>query len=140
MDLFDQLSAQNYALLFQLQSVCILALMFTGVALRRQRSKHVKLMSVAIAWDVLLILQIELSRGAIVKASKVVTNTTILNIHVTFAVLCVILYGLMIYTGRKLLKNQNHLRSRHRMLGILTLSLRLLTFITSFFTVSSTVS
>jgi len=92
--------------------------------------------SVAIIWDILLILQIELTRGAIVKASKAVTNEMMLNIHVSIAVSTVILYLLMIYTGRKLIKGDQSIRPRHKALGWTTLVMRTLTFITSFWAVT----
>jgi hypothetical protein len=92
-------------------------------------------MSIAMIWDVLLILQIELSRSAILKASKAVTNPMILNIHVSIAVSTVILYGFMVHSGRKLLAGDNSIRPRHKKLGYLTLFMRTLTFITSFWAV-----
>lgn len=117
------------------QSLGILILMAIGISLHRKRNIHWKIMSTAIVWDILLILQIELSRSAIMKASKAVTNPMILNIHVSIAVTTVILYGFMIYTGRKVLAGQNDLKPRHRTLGFLTFSMRVLTFITSFWAV-----
>lgn len=121
--------------LMQSQSLCILLLMVAGVIVRRRRQLHVKIMSAVIIWDVILILQIELSRSAILKASKAVTNALALNIHVSIAVSTVILYGFMIYTGRKLLRGQEQIRPRHKVLGWTTLSMRILTFVTSFWAV-----
>lgn len=120
----------------QAQSFCIVLLMIVGIAYRRRRDKHVKIMSAAMIWDVILILQIELSRSAILKASKALTNTTLLNIHVAIAVTTVILYGFMVYTGRALLNGRNEFRQRHKYLGYMTFSLRVLTFITSFWAVA----
>lgn len=124
------------AWLMQAQSFCIVLLMIVGIAYRRRRDKHVKIMSAAMIWDVILILQIELSRSAILKASKALTNTTLLNIHVAIAVTTVILYGFMVYTGRALLNGKNEFRQRHKYLGYMTFSLRVLTFITSFWAVA----
>ena len=123
------------AMLMQGQSFCILLIMVIGIYFRRQRSKHVKLMSLAMIWDVVLILQIELSRSAILKASKAITNTTALNIHVTIAVSTVVLYFFMIHSGRKLLAGELTIRPRHKLLGWTTLTMRILTFITSFWAV-----
>ena len=92
-------------------------------------------MSSAIIWDILLILQIELGRGAINKASQAMTNTMMLNIHVSIAVSTVLLYFALIYTGRKFLKGQTSIRPLHRKLGISAVIMRTLTFITSFFAV-----
>ena len=92
-------------------------------------------MSTVLIWDVLLILQIELGRGAVEKASKAVVNPMILNIHVTFAVLSVIFYVLLVLTGRKLLKGEEIIRPRHRLFGWTAFTLRTLTLLTSFFAV-----
>lgn len=117
------------------QSLAILILIIVGIFYRRRRTLHVRIMSVAMIWDVILILQIELSRSAILKASKAMTNTTLLNIHVTIAVTTVVFYALMVYTGRRLLAGQVQIRPKHRILGYSTLVLRILTFVTSFWAV-----
>jgi hypothetical protein len=124
------------ALLMQAQSLCIVLLMLWGIIKRRQRQLHVKIMSLAMVWDIILILQIELSRSAILKASKAVANPMILNIHVSIAVSTVILYGFMVYTGRALLSGRNEIRNKHKILGYSTFLMRLLTFATSFWAVS----
>ena len=121
--------------LMQSQSLCIVLLMVAGIVVRRRRKLHVKIMSFAMIWDVILILQIELSRSAILKASKAMTNALALNVHVSIAVSTVILYGFMVYTGRKLLNGENSIRPRHKVLGWTTFSLRVLTFVTSFWAV-----
>jgi uncharacterized membrane protein YozB (DUF420 family) len=110
--------------------------MILGVYLRRDRKKHVKIMSSAIAWDILLILQIELSRGAIKKASAVMTNPMLLKVHLFFAIGSVVLYVLMVLSGRKLLAGDNSVRQKHKLLGRTTLFFRIMTFITSFWAAS----
>ncbi|HXH76351.1 MAG TPA: hypothetical protein VNJ08_15375 [Bacteriovoracaceae bacterium] len=121
--------------LMQIQSLCIVLLMLVGIYFRRERKKHVKIMSLTMIWDVLLILQIELSRSAILKASKAATNALLLNIHVSIAVSTVILYIFMVYTGRAMLSGQTQIRQKHRLLGYTTLFMRILTFVTSFWAV-----
>jgi hypothetical protein len=121
--------------LMQGQSLCIVLLMLVGIFNRKRRQIHVKLMSLAMVWDVLLILQIELSRSAILKASKALTNSVALNIHVSIAILTVVLYGFMIHSGRKLLSGQNQIRTRHRNLGWSTFMMRILTLVTSYWAV-----
>ncbi len=123
------------AIFFQTQSIIIYILMIVGITKRKNRTQHVPIMKTVLIWDVLLILQIELSRGAIDKASEVVVNPMILNIHVTFAVLSVVFYGLLVWTGRKLLKGHEIVRPRHRLFGWTAFTLRTLTLITSFFAV-----
>ncbi len=124
------------ALFMQIQSFCIVILMAVGILVHKRRKLHVKLMSLAMIWDVALILQIELSRSAILKASKAVENALALNIHVSIAVSTVIFYGFMLYTGRAVLSGDNTLRKRHRALGYTTFILRILTFVTSFWAVA----
>ena len=123
------------AVFLQIQSALILGLMFYGVSKRKQRNLHVKIMSSAIAWDILLILQIELSRSAVAKASKAMVNPMWLNIHVSIAILSVLFYFAMVYTGTRMLKNDQTIRKLHRKLGVTTLILRTLTFLTSFMAV-----
>ena len=108
-----------------------------GIYLRCQRTIHIKMMSTSIIWDILLILQIELSRGAVMKASKAVQNPMILNIHVALALTTVLLYAAMVITGYKLYKGSLTVRPKHRILGWLTYTIRILTFITSFWAVQS---
>jgi len=123
------------AVILEIQSFLVLSTMFYGVSKHAQRSKHVKIMGFAMAWDIILILQIELSRGAIAKASQAFSNPMMLNIHVSIAVSCVLLYIVMIMIGRKVLMGNNALLPRHKLIGRITLGLRILTFITSFFVV-----
>ena len=127
------------AVIFQLQSACILILMYVGVIFRHQRRLHIKLMGTAMLWDLALILQIELTRSAIGKASESImgNKSLILNIHVSMAIACLILYALILITGRKLLAGKNAIRTRHRRLGFTTLILRTFVFGTSFFAVTS---
>lgn len=121
------------ALFFQLQSIIIYGLMILGISKRKNRRHHVPLMAAVIIWDVILIIQIELTRGAIEKASKIPVNPFLLNIHVTFAVLSVVFYGLLVWTGKKLLNADNSVRKRHRVFGWSAFTLRTLTLLTSFF-------
>ena len=86
-------------------------------------------------FHILLILQIELSRGAIEKAMKVAKNQFLLNFHVSIAVTTVILYFVMARTGYLLKKGVISYRPRHKYIGLLTILLRLTTYVTSFFVV-----
>lgn len=123
------------AVIFQVQSTIILLLIYFGIYHRRNRILHVKTMITAIIWDVVLILQIELTRKAIATALKPAENSFILNFHITIAVTTVLLYGSLFYTGRKMLKGEYQIRPRHKMLGMTAATLRTLTYITSYFAV-----
>lgn len=124
------------AVVFQIQSFLVYALMVFGITKRKNRKVHVPTMIAVLTWDILLILQIELNRAAVEKASKALVNPWILNVHVSFAVTTVVFYFLLIHTGRKLLKGQNNYRLRHRIFGWTAFTLRTLTLITSFFAVA----
>ncbi len=119
----------------QVQSFAILALMIYGVSQHRRRLRHTRIMYAAMLWDVALILQIELSRNAILKASRALENPWALNIHVSIAVTTVVFYGFMLFTGRKVMAGDNGRLPLHRRLGYTTLLLRALTFATSFWAV-----
>lgn len=121
---------------FQMQSSIIVALMLLGVYLKKNRSKHIPIMLTVIIWDIFLILQIELNRKAVAKATKMLSNPTILNIHVLLAISTVVFYFIMIYTGREILKKERQWQIWHKRFGLSTVLLRLLTYITSFFVVS----
>lgn len=123
--------------LFQIQSALIFLLMIFGIMNRKIRSRHVPIMATVIAWDIILILQIELNRGAVAKASHALTNPMMLNIHVSLATASVIFYGLLIFTGRKLLNNAMKVKALHRNFGWIAFVLRFLTLATSFFAVKS---
>lgn len=124
-------------LIFQIQSTIILILMYVGVSVRKQRTKHVKIMGTVIAWDILLVLQIELTRSAIEKASHAMTNSALLNFHVTIAVLTVVLYFAMLWSGRKMLKNEFGVRKLHKFMGISTVILRTMVYVTSYMVVTN---
>lgn len=122
------------SIIFQIQSAIILGMLYFGATLaRRNRNKHVKVMTVAIVWDLLLVLQIELTRKAINTATQVTTNSGLMNFHIAIAVSVVVLYLFMFVLGRKILKGDQSKKKLHKFLGIVTLVLRTSTFITSFF-------
>ena len=127
------LSEKEIALVFQAQATLIAVLFLLGLYFKNRRSRHVKIMSTAIVWDLLLVGQIEWNRGAVGKAVQFGENTWLLNAHVAAAITTVLLYGAMIYTGRKLLKGQNSLRPLHKKMGLTTLGLRFFVYISSFF-------
>lgn len=109
--------------------------MCLGILNRKNKQRHIPIMATVITWDIILILQIELNRKAVEKAMQALTNPMLLNIHITIAVSCVVLYFFLIFTGRKLLNNNFKVKKTHRILGWSAFILRLLTLITSFYAV-----
>ena len=106
-----------------------------GLYHRRTRPIHIKTMVAVIAWDVLLILQIELTRGAVAKTLSVGDNNFLLNLHVGLAVACVLGYAGLVFTGRSILQGQVKRRILHRRLGLATAVVRVLVLLTSFWAV-----
>jgi hypothetical protein len=126
----------DLAIVFQIQNIIIYALLLAGLYYRRKRDLHVKIMGSMILWDLLLVAQIELSRGAVAKAVQVEKNPALLTFHIAMALTSVLLYFALIYFGRKLLKGDQSVRPMHKKLGALCTVTRSLTFVTSFFTVA----
>lgn len=120
------------SVIFQAQSFIIVGILLYGVYHRKNRYKHIRMMYLGIIWDLLLVAQIELSRQAIATASMATTNPVLLNIHISLAVSTVLLYGVMVITGKKLQKHNESFRTRHKILGWTTLTVRILTLITSY--------
>ncbi|MAZ47205.1 MAG: hypothetical protein CME65_01500 [Halobacteriovoraceae bacterium] len=116
---------------FQVQSFIIVALMLYGVSQRKIRFKHMRIMKIVIAWDLLLVAQIELTRQAINTASKAMTNPWFLNFHISLAVSTVLLYFCLLYTGTRLNKGDESIRKWHKPLGLTTVVFRLATLVTS---------
>ena len=126
--------------IFQAQSLAIVLLMYIGVYWARSKkwTRHGKIMGSIVIWDILLILQIELNRGAVLKATEAMSDWSakaILNVHVSMAIVTVLLYFFLVFAGRRILKGEasERLRQAHRMAGRSAVTLRTLTFLTSFF-------
>ncbi|MCO4793648.1 MAG: hypothetical protein KC493_08055 [Bacteriovoracaceae bacterium] len=122
--------------IFQIQSTLILCLIYIGLYYRQFPTRHVKIMAISITWDLLLILQIELTRGAVEKASKALSNPMLLNFHIAVAVFTVVLYFALIYTGRKMLAKDYSFQKMHRLFGRSAVLCRTITYITSYMVVS----
>jgi len=123
----------DYRLIFKIESFIILSLFFYGLSIRKQKLKHIKVMVSAIVWDILLVLQIELSRSAIKQTFNPNKNSTLLNIHISIAVTTLFLHFFMLYSGNKLRKGNLKNKSLHVKLGLLDVFLRTLNFATSLF-------
>lgn len=117
--------------MFYIGSTIVMLILLAGFLLRRNRRWHVLLMSGAFVIDVLLVLGIEFSIHAV---EKVVLRevTWITLVHVGISLLVFLLYGLMIRSGRGILKAQPDARLRHRNLSLIFLGMRSLNYVTSF--------
>ncbi|MBI2520120.1 MAG: hypothetical protein HYV97_06875 [Bdellovibrio sp.] len=126
---------------FQIQNALVLAILLWGLKERYHRKRHVVIMTSALLWDLLLVIQIQFARHAIQKAMAAPTNPLVLNVHVTFALTTGLLYLPIFFMGTKLKKRPltltpaTHARLRfwHKNIGITAFALRCLTFVSSFF-------
>jgi len=114
--------------LLQAISVFVVALLFFGLARRRNPRVHIPVMLTAFAADVALVLYIELSRGAIETA--VGPTPTIMKIHIFFSVTTVVLYVVQIVTGARRYRGRGG--KYHKETGIAFIAFRLLNLVTSF--------
>lgn len=127
-------------LVFQIQSILIVALMVYGVLnAKKNRLVHRKIMIAAMIWDLILILQIELTRSAIAKAASVLDkpHQMLFYIHLFFAISTVLLYPLAAYSGQQLIKNNSSLSAKHKNIGRVILFFRISTLFTSYFVVAA---
>ncbi len=121
------------AALFQIQSSIVVVLLILGaLQAKKNRRVHQRIMNFAMAWDIILIIQIELTRHAVEKAIQINSNSMVLNIHVALAITTVVCYGILFYLGRKIMVGNHQFIAKHKNLGKITIVLRLLTYITSF--------
>lgn len=107
--------------------------MVLGILNRRNGKLHAKLMATAIGLDLILVLFLEATRGAIAEA--VAMDMTILQqLHILFSTLAVVLYFPLIYIGLKNLKHQSSPDQKiwHRRLGFTAFALRSLGFLLMF--------
>lgn len=123
-------SFEAITLLFLAENLTILVLFYMAFFYRKNLKKHKRYNFMAVFWDILLILQIELARGAIDAAINHTENSSLLNFHISIAVLVVMLYPVAIISGFMQVKRNRVLLS-HRLIGRTILLLRTMVFVTS---------
>ncbi|MGA1203774.1 MAG: hypothetical protein ACYTGJ_05055 [Planctomycetota bacterium] len=110
-------------------STCILGLIYYGVSQRRNRARHVRIMTVAGILDITLVLAIVAVRRALPKAME--ADTTILRVHLAFSIPALLLWFTAFHTGRRRL--QGRCVRLHRVNAIAFLIARTGNWVTSFF-------
>ena len=114
----------------RLLSVMVFCMLLIGVACRRRRRLHMRLMISAIAIDVGLVLYLEIARGVIESIPKR-PMTPLLFVHILLSVSVLVMYGIQVYTG---IKNARGERSaRHASMMPWLLVTRFGNLVTSFF-------
>lgn len=116
--------------MLHIASTLVLVLVVTGLLNRRRPNIHLKFMVAAFTVDLLLVLYIEFTRGAVERVASQVDSLLWFHAGVSLAVL--LSYVAMIALGRQLLTGQMTARATHRNLGIAFCVLRSLNYVTSF--------
>ncbi|HYC76856.1 MAG TPA: hypothetical protein VEI02_04420 [Planctomycetota bacterium] len=102
-------------LAFDVANVVIFAAILVGVALRRRRLAHVRIMTASFVADVLMVAVIELQRGAVAKTLEQARTVSdgLLSFHIFVSVASLALWVYQLVGGRRILHGAGSL-SRHR--------------------------
>jgi hypothetical protein len=115
--------------MFHAASTVVLAILIAGILLRRRRRIHVPVMITAFSLDLLSVLAIEISRGAIKKTTS--APPPLLLFHVLVSVSALVFYGVMFVLGERVRKGSDHLRPWHRRTAWLFGACRATNYVTS---------
>lgn len=110
-----------------------MVILAAGLAMRRRRSVHWKLMATAFAIDVALVLIIELSRGAV--ETSMATTSPLMLFHIAVSIGTLAGYGVLIYLGRRLFRGDETARVWHWRAATVFVVMRTLNYVTSFMVV-----
>ena len=111
-------------------STLVIGLLITGLLLRGRPAVHPKLMITAFTLDVLLVLYIEFTRGAV---ERVLSDFgPLLWFHAAVSLVVLFAYVGMAVLGRRLLRGDLAGSVHHRNLGIAFCILRSLNYVTSY--------
>lgn len=114
----------------QFYSGAVLLLIFIGFGFRRKRRIHIPIMIGSFVLDLISILYLELNRNVIFKAYDNILKE-LMPIHLFFAVVTLVGYGIAMYTGRKIAKGAP-ISALHRINAFCFLTARTGVFVTSF--------
>lgn len=128
MDVLSGLTLRAPAVTDGVSLVAIL-LLVTGLALRRNRAVHPKIMGTAFAVDLALVLYLELTRGAVERASQLASQ--LLTVHVACAVATLALNVFLVVSGWRILHHGGP-RKGHFRAACAFMVLRVVTFLTAF--------
>ncbi len=114
----------------QIYSGIVLTMIFVGVLFRRKRKIHIPIMVMSFVLDLSSVFYLELARNVIFKAYDNVSKE-LMQIHLFFAVVTLVGYGIAMYTGRKIAKGAP-ISALHRINAFCFLTARTGVFVTSF--------
>lgn len=111
-------------------STIVVVALAVGIALRHRRKIHPKIMFSAFVTDLLLVLYIEFTAGAV---ERVVSEMSpLLLFHAAVSTTTLVLYVVLIILGRQLLNGREEKRALHRKLAITFCVLRSINYVTSY--------
>ena len=115
-------------------NVGIFLLCVVGAALHHNRRLHVRLMLLAFVLDIGLLLAVELTDSAVGQAMQGMSDGApmIMWIHIAFALGGLIMWGVQIWNGRKVLKGDYSVLKRHALGAKIFMVMRLGNVITAF--------
>ena len=111
-------------------STVVIVILITGLFLRKRRDIHPKLMFTAFVIDLVTVLYIEFTAGAVERVASELGALLIFHAAVSLTVL--VLYVWMIVLGRRLLAGREDARSLHFKLAIAFCVLRSVNYVTSY--------
>lgn len=111
-------------------STIVIVALAVGLSLRHRREIHPKIMFSAFVADLLLVLYIEFTAGAVERVISEVSP--LLWFHATVSTATLVLYVWLIVLGRQLLNGREVKRALHRKLAITFCVLRSVNYVTSY--------
>jgi len=115
--------------MFHAASTLVLVILVAGILLRRRRRIHIPVMLAAFSLDLASVLAIEVTRGAIRKATS--SPPPLLLFHVIVSVFALLFYGVMFVLGERVRKGAEQLRPWHRRTAWLFGACRATNYVTS---------
>ncbi len=119
--------------LYQILATLSYIVLFSGILLRKNRKVHPPFMLVGVISDIVLVLILEFSRGAIETAFSG-SVTLFQGVHIVTSSLAVLFYLPTVYYGFLRLKPKpsQKVKKRHKLLGVTAFTFRTIGFIFMF--------
>lgn len=118
---------------FNCCNLAIFLAIVVGTFMHHRRTFHVRMMVGCFVADVALLLAVELTRDAVAQAAEgVSTADWLLIVHISFSVAMLVLWGLQIVLGRRVLKGRMEVLPAHKRCARFFLFCRLGNLVTAF--------
>jgi len=136
--LFEQM-VDSIPMIAMTINTLVLFVLAYGLKMRRRPEIHMKVMITCFVVDVINVGLVEIGArvgdgdGAVAQGIDSFSSNlfSVLNFHILVSVLCLVCYGIAVYTGRRLHRTGDG-RSGHRKNAVVFLVVRLASWITSF--------